>query len=216
MKNKILFPLMLLMLTGCSATYDLYIGDKFTDDIYIYEDNDIVKKLDYYDMNDNSSVDVNYYNYNIALFEKKFDYGREEYSDFENSGYIYNYTYDHDDMNKKSMIYDCYDSINITRDDVIVIETSNEFKCFEKYSLLDDVTVNIHYSGQLINTNADSYNDNVYTWNINKDNYNNKNIYLKIKRNESSNTFEIIGGIIFGILILVSVVFVWRYRKKNS
>ena len=172
--KKIILIFFLFLLTGCSATYDLYIGEKLTDDIFVYEDNDILKKLDYYDMNNEQDINVNYYNYQLGLFENKFENDRIEYSTDDVSGYRYNYTYNYNKMGDKSMIYDCYDMINIVDENKLIVETSNSFKCFDKYSLLDEVTVNIYYGGRLISTNADSYDvdKGVYTWIINKNNYN--------------------------------------------
>lgn len=206
--------MLLLMTTGCSATYDLYIGEKLTDNILLYDDTDLLEGLDYYDMNDDTELNINNYSYQVSLFEKDFVYPKEKYSTDRISGYIYNYTYNYDKMNEKSMIVDCYDDISIERDDDIIIRTSNEFKCFDEYSLLDDVTINIHYSGKLISTNADSYKDGVYTWKINKNNYADSMIYLKVEKNKQSYTFDIIGGVVFGVLIVVSAVVLYLHNRK--
>ena len=102
--------------------------------------------------------------------------------------------------------------------DLILIPTSKGYNNtpYDEYLLLDDVTVNIHYSGKLVSTNADKKADGVYTWYINKDNYNNKKIYLESEVNKENNILDIVGGIVFGVLLLVAVIIVWRYNKKNN
>jgi len=216
MKKNLFFVIVLcLVMTGCSATYDLYIGDKLTDNIFLYEDNSKLNSIDYYDMNADTEFNINNYSDSVDLFQNGFDYQREEYSNNSVSGYIYNYTNNYKSYDKKSMIYNCYDKINIYKNNNIFIETSDNFVCFDTYPLLDDVTVNIHYGGKLINTNADTYKDGIYTWYIRKSDINNK-IYLEVEKTEENYTFDIIGGIIFGILLLVTIFVFWRYKKKTE
>lgn len=210
----ILIIIIPLFMTGCSATYDLYIGEKLTDNIFLYDNNDILKNLEYYDMNADTQININNYSEHINLFENNFNYEREEYSNNSISGYNYKYTYNYNMMKKKSMIWDCYNEINIKREDRIIIETSNDFKCFDKYPLLEDVTINIHYSGNLVSTNAHSYEQGVYTWNFNRENNNNR-IYLEVEKDVKNYTFDIIGAIILSILILISVIILWKYNKKS-
>lgn len=211
-----LIVMCLFLLTGCSATYDLYIGDRLTDDIFVFEDNDVLNDLDYYDMYDENDDNLNSLSYQIFSLEKGFNYDRQEIAKDDVSGYRYNYTYSYDRFNEKSMINDCYQEIKISRKDKIVIETSDEFNCFDKYTMLDNVDVNIHYNGVLISTNADNYDNGVYTWNITKDNYLNKKIYLELEISKENHWFEIIGGLVFLVLVIISVAIVYRNKKKNN
>ena len=216
MRRNIIFLLMLLFLSGCTANYDLYIGEKFTDDIMLIEKNDKLDNIKHYDMYEETDFNIENLSYQIYDFESGFDYNREEIYREKESGYRYNYTYNSDKMSEKSMVYDCYDSIFIEQGKEIIIETSNSFKCFDKYGFLDEVIVNIHYGGELIDTNADSYEKGIYTWNINKERSDNEKIYLRIKKIQKNYTFNIIGAIIFGLVTIVSVVIILRYNKNNT
>lgn len=213
---KKLFTIICLffLATGCSVNYDLYVGQKLTDNIFLYEENDILNKIEHYDMNVGTELNIDNYSYQVNLFERNFNYIRKEYGSSNFSGYIYNYTYNYDKMNEKSMIYNCYDQIKINGNESIIIETSDEFKCFDYYNLLDDVTINIHCGGELLSTNSDSYNNEVYTWYINKDNYKNKPIYLEIKKQEDSHILDVVGGIIFLILLIISLTGILWYKRK--
>ncbi|MGM9881318.1 MAG: hypothetical protein ACI31S_00525 [Bacilli bacterium] len=215
--KKIIFLIMILFLSGCTVNYDLYIGEKFTDDLILLEDNEKLENIDYYDMTKNDTFNIDNLSYQLTVFEGNFGYEREEITKADTSGYRYKYTYNIDKMKEKSMIYDCYDEINVVSEKKkIIINTSNEFKCFEKYDLLDEVVVNIHYGGELIDTNADSYKDGVYTWKVNKESYKNEKIYLELKRKNKNYTFNIIGGAIFGILTIVSIIVILRKNKMPT
>lgn len=213
--KKILLLLMLILVTGCSATYDLYIGNNLTDDISILEDKERLKTIKEYNMEDDTIFNTDNLSYNIYSLESGFDYKRQEISNDTTSGYRYSYSYDMKNMNKKSMVYDCYDNISISKKSKILIETSDEFKCFDKYNLLDDVTINIHYDGDLYDTNADRYGGGIYTWNINKDNYKNKKIYLELYKTKRNYTFDIIGGCFLSVLIIVLLVIVKKFERKS-
>lgn len=216
MKKKIILFSILILLTGCSAEYNLYIGDKFTDDLLLTEDNEKVANMKNYNMEDNTIFYEENYAYQISVLENGFDYTREEISLNNKSGYHYNYSYNIDEINKMSMIYDCYEDINVSKNKRVIIETSNEFKCFNKYNLLDDVTVKIHYKGKLIDTNADTIDDGTYIWKINKDNYANKKIYLETEAIKESHTFDIIGAIILGILIIILLLLLKKFNSNKD
>ncbi len=215
MRKVIILLICLLLLSGCSATYDLYVGSMLSDEIFLYDDNDVLETSDNYDMEKGTENYIENYAYQVNLFDSNFDYDREQYSNDKVSGYIYNYTYSYKNFSKKSMVYNCYDEINVDRGDNIVIKTSNEFKCFDKYSLLNDVTVNIHYSGKVIKNNADSVEDGVYTWNINKDNYANKPIYFEAVKFKKNHTFEYIAGGVFLVLVIISLLLIFKINKKT-
>jgi len=214
MKKVLVMALTLLLLTGCSAEYSLHLDKNFLERTYLYEKNDIIENLETYDMYESDEHYIEGYVYELTKFEKDFDVEREELSGDENSGYRYSKIYKYDKMDKESMIYDCYDNIDVSYKGNIMIKTSDQFKCFDKYSLLDDVTVKIYYNGPLVNTNADNYSNGVYTWKIDKENYSNKPIYLEVERKKRNHTFEIISGIVF--ILLCGVVYLLYYKKNNK
>lgn len=210
-KNIVLFIIMML-LTGCSAEYNLYLEKEIDEETFIYENNDILNNLDYYDMDSSDDEYAEEYIYEVSKFEGNFNYKREEVTMDDASGYRYKAEYKYDKMEKESMIYDCYENIDISYKDNISLKTSNQFKCFEKFNMLENVTVKIYYNGKLINTNADSYENGIYIWKIDKNNYNNKPIILEVERNKENYIFEIISCIIF---IILSAIALLIYRKRN-
>ena len=77
------------------------------------------------------------------------------------------------------------------------------------------MTVNIYYSGNVINTNASKKDNNVYTWEINKENYQNSKIYFEAEKSKIKiiSTFQAVGLVVFVLLIGITY---FLYRKKNS
>ena len=71
---------MLILVTGCSATYDLYIGNNLTDDISILEDKERLKTIKEYNMEDDTIFNTDNLSYNIYSLESGFDYKRQEIS----------------------------------------------------------------------------------------------------------------------------------------
>lgn len=60
----------------------------------------------------------------------------------------------------------------------IIIATSKEFKCFDKYEELDSVTINLTTDLEVESSTADSVHKNKYTWNINRQNYRDSEINI--------------------------------------
>lgn len=219
MKKKIIIlAAALILLTGCSTTYDLYLDENsITEKTYIYDNTKLLEELEYYDMDKGNEISIDLYANEVAAFEKDFKYEKEEIktnngNDF---GYRYNNTYKYNEFNKSSMITDCYDKIEINSNDKISIKTSNEFKCFDKYSLLNDVTVKIHYTGKVLSTNANKKENGIYTWKITKDNYQNSSIVFNAEKVKTKvfSTFQLVGLIVFTILTIITYIL---YKRKNS
>lgn len=216
-KKLIILVVALMLLTGCCATYDLYLDNNITERTYIYDDTKILENLEYYDMNKGNKINLDLYAVEVADFEKDFKYEKEEIktnkgNDF---GYRYKKEYKYNQFDEMSMITDCYDKIEIKNSDTISVKTSDEFKCFDKYSLLDEVTIKIHYTGNVLNTNADKSENGVYTWNITKNNYKNSSISFMAEKPTIKifSTFQIVGLIVFALLTVITYVL---YKKKNS
>ena len=85
----------------------------------------------------------------------------------------------------------------------------------QKYSLLDDVTVKIHYTGKVLSTNANKKENGIYTWKITKDNYQNSSIVFNAEKVKTKvfSTFQLVGLIVFTILTIITYIL---YKRKNS
>ncbi len=219
MKRKIIIlATTLILLTGCSATYDLYLDkNNITERTYIYDSTKKLEGLEYYDMDKGNEISIDLYANEVAAFENNFKYEKEEIktNNGNNFGYRYNTSYKYNEFNKLSAVAACYDKIEIKNDGNISVKTSNEFKCFDKYSLLEDVTIRIHYTGKVLNTNADKVENDIYIWKITKDNYKNSCIIFTAEKVKTKifSTFQIVGLIILTILIVITYLL---YKRKNS
>lgn len=219
MKRKIIIlATTLILLTGCSATYDLYLDkNNITERTYIYDSTKKLEGLEYYDMDKGNEISIDLYANEVAAFENNFKYEKEEIktNNGNNFGYRYNTSYKYNEFNKLSAVVACYDKIEIKNDGNISVKTSNEFKCFDKYSLLEDVTIRIHYTGKVLNTNADKVENDIYIWKITKDNYKNSGIIFTAEKVKTKifSTFQIVGLIILTILIVITYLL---YKRKNS
>ena len=86
----------------------------------------------------------------------------------------------------------------------------------------EDIIVNVRTNLTVLESNADKVNGNVYTWNINDQNYTNKPIYIKIEKERYQEPFIsqfisiiviIITFVMIGILIYFKAI---RKHKKNN
>ena len=226
MKKIILIIISLLLLTGCSAEYNLDLRTTPNENLNIIETNTQDDYFNYLkDYNENVPViyddqdpdvtninpDLEYYDVNNLSSEKKADI-------------TLNYEYNSVDFNDSNIINTCYSNINFLNNNKnINISTSNEFLCFDKYITLDEVIVNIMTDKTIKEHNADKVSNNTYTWIITKQNYLNKPIKLSSlstsKRETKENTkisLIIILSSILGFIILIFIMFTYKNRKYNS
>ena len=96
----------------------------------------------------------------------------------------------------------------------------SRFNCFNKYSELDDVTINIDSSLEVESSNADEVNGNIYTWNINKSNADNKPINIVLKPNteqkEKQRQLSVVLLVIAAFILLGIIVFLIRSKGKRK
>ena len=191
-KNAILVLIIILMTSGCSATYNLVINDNsFKEETNIFEYEDVAKKTKY---------SKNYTVYDFFVLSSS-NYYKTDYTNAINdddgpiqgvSYYETNYTNKNNvmEMNFKNnftlrniansnMAHSCYEKFSVLRSGKeVFISTSNKATCFETYGSLDSVVINITTNYEVTYNNADSVNGIVYTWIIDRNNYNDKNISL--------------------------------------
>ena len=164
------------LLFGCSATYnldidkELKINEKLN--LSLTSSADSFKLSEF---NSNLPVDINVDD--IGAFNKK--QKDIDYFDIKKSldsnliSFSYNYL-DYNNLDSDRIINTCYDHFNLINkldndDYKLILSTSKKFNCFDLYDNLDDVTINISTKKKVYDNNADSVNDNTYTWYINKD-----------------------------------------------
>ena len=102
----------------------------------------------------------------------------------------------------------------------LLISTSKEFLCFENYDNLDNVTIKIHTNRTVYSNNANSFDKNTYTWDINESNKNNASIQMVIDSeiiDEGIPFWEQnILFIIVAIAMLISLIIYIFVRKRSD
>ena len=97
------------------------------------------------------------------------------------------------------------------------MKTDEYFKCFDFYEDLDNLTINIKSDLLIKKHNADKVKGNTYSWNITKDNYENKSILLEIKTSNSNKKLNKKNIIIITLLVLfitLAIIILKKLIKK--
>ncbi len=229
LKRIIFLIISMIMLSGCSAEYEL----NFVDAKY----NEKFKTI-------GSINDENYRNEIDVLNDKNYlfvdstlqtgDFPAESFLDeyaiydknvFNNDkgyGVILSYSYNSkDDYLKSSIIYSMFQGFNITDDEIYLYDPLNVFLT---YPLLDDITISFKSDKKVYDNNADEVKNNKYYWYLNKDNYKDKNIRISFKKNEMLSQKNIVisdksfkfGMYIFLIILLIGVLVIFEKVKKSN
>ena len=242
--SKLLLILIIFIITGCDVKYNLEIKpESIVEDISIQQDKnfDIYSNLNdygssYYDLivnNYNEFTNV-YINSNQNLYENEKVYGVDYYKKKlmdKSDNLILKYNFNHDILKFEDAISlkICYDNIaSYHNNDYFELSTSTSFNCYEKYDLLENVSISIKTDLVVYDQNADIVDGNLYIWNINKDNASNKPIYIKVSRSEYSNNLisifhkfikqnsYLLLMVIILIIVLFYLVYVYFKNKRNN
>ena len=142
------------------------------------------------------------------------------------NGYLFNYKYDFDidDYREARTVKDGFKSYSISvnrSNDTIRLSTDSEgIVYFDDYPLLEEVTINIRTDYLVEENNADSVNDNTYTWVFNRDSKKSINMLINVDHNlvqsaidRTNNTIIVISiVVVVGIILLLLLV---KYKKNN-
>ena len=211
----VLLIVILLSLTGCSFEYNMKI-----DTNTISEENIVyIPNTDKNDIKQEVEKLVSRY---TGPTNSLGMYKQSVIEDNNNFGMSYKKNYDTlNDYNNSLSFSICYDNYKLIKEkDKIVISSSKRFNCFNKYSVLDDVTINIDSSLEVESSNADEVNGNIYTWNINKSNADNKPINIVLKPNteqkEKQRQLSVVLLVIAAFILLGIIVFLIRSKGKRK
>lgn len=232
MKTKLYILLLLIILTGCTATYNLEITtDGFYEQLEINATT-ISEKEElwefpypiYYDAEGNNedptkkADDTEYYN--SSLVENN-----------DSKILIYDYLFQENEIKKSGIIKSSFDTFILKKydydddgiNDYMLISTTDDFNRFKIHSKLESVTINIKCHYEVISSNADEVNKNVYTWYLNRNDikpinmvYNPdkvidyRNLWEKIKEGEYTNIFTI------SILLFIVGMILYLVLKRKS
>lgn len=219
--KKLIILCFLIVLTGCTANFDVSIKDNsITENVNI--------NLTTNELQGNTALNV--LRKTVGLVEGdiqmmgKFDIVGNKNSNPLKASIAYNFNeYDTD----YALLF-CYDNQDISySNNTLKIQTSNYFNCFDKYSMIDNVNINVTTGYKVIENNADRINGNTYTWNITRTNKKGIKLILDTtvdeieeqkEKKENRNKLIIILLIVFSslLIIILSIIFAIKMKKNNE
>lgn len=211
MKNKLilLFVGVLLLLTGCSANYNIEIyNDTINENIELYDNSSI-------SADDNKqkieTIFIKYFDSTDMLYMRKFktfsDEVKNRYYLTEDSSYKLD-----EYQNQLEYFRNCCRSIELSDDGKYInFRTLGYFKWFEQYEELDSIQIKIKSNHKVKEHNADSTNRYEYIWNIDRYNYKDKIPSIKLYSNKyvfdyDGKFFKRIIYIILFIVIIIGII----------
>lgn len=237
-KNFVSLIFLLLLLTGCGEKYDnnenkiiynLNVGSTFKENIVFTYSNDLYKSVRSEPMdNDLSSASLEYWllygkinpinSFDNIFYDKKI---------IKNKGFVnavLDYEYLETDFLHSNFIMQCFENYDLsTYEDYFVINLSGEYFCWDD----KEVEINVTSDYTIVDSNGESIN-NKYIWSINKDNYEDVDIYYKVYRNYngqlkkrkssffSGKVFDNL-KYIFGIIVIIIMFFgLFKIYKKSK
>ena len=209
----------IFLVSGCSVEYNLTIDEStMEEDINAIFDKATESEI----ANRMEKIRRTSY-YNLDTRENEY-YTFKKSEDENNIILNYNYIYTSNNLYKSEAASRCYYKriVNVT-EDYITIDTDDQVSCFYKdgEKQIDNIIVNIKTDLPVVSNNADSIENNNYIWYINDNNYTNKPISIKIKkeRNEESFNFDNFSIIIVVATIIILgliIFFIIRVKHKKN
>lgn len=166
--KKIILLLATLMLCGCSVEYNVTIGNNIEETVIV--DNIVSVETPAF-INDQGSSETNEKIEGIDYYDLEVTQDKS----------IYKYKFGLNNYSQSTAVNTCLKSVKLTvSNNSYILNTSNQFTCMDYYTKLDDIKINITLNSmyELKNHNADSVTNNIYSWNVNRSNYKNKNIQM--------------------------------------
>ena len=217
--KKVLLFLLIILVTGCTTSYNLNItADNIKEEINISIPKSVAS----------ANIIRNQLNYNRQVYLEEDVYYNMNNNEDTNNYYIeYNYTHDISKYKDSSFLNLCYDSKKISNsDNYISISTGKRFSCIymDDGVYMDNVDINITTDLNVLNNNADEINGNTYTWKINKNNYQNKPIIFEaeiqkplIDKASNSPIVAIVAIVVsISLIVLIITVYLKRKHKKSN
>lgn len=212
MKKKLLIILFIFLVSGCTAEYNLTIED----DNFI-ESIDISAPIDKKD-------ELNYFVENEQLIKSSISsnviYNREV-SDYDDKAVVNLYHKFSLNEYNESTANKCFENFKIMEEDDYYTIVADKFNCYGGFEAsAEKYIINIKTNYNVLNNNADSVKNNVYTWNIDKKNHEKKSIIFQFSKKEKEFDFiNFIKPIGISFLVAVSIIvvgyIVYNYRKRQ-
>lgn len=212
-RKKMLLFILILLLCGCSATYNLNIeNDDFTESINISIPDIESDEYSSYLLNDQ---------YIKSTISSGVLYDKKIIDSIDKKTLILKHKYSFDEY-KNNLSNKCFEKIKFDEKDGYYSLIATNFNCFGGFDIsADKYTINIKTNYNVTKNNADKVNNGKYTWNFNKNNYKNKSIifqYQKIKENKSYTNYllPIFISIIVSISLMLVVRLLYAYIERRK
>lgn len=230
MKKIVLIVIMMMMLTGCTATYEVNIdGENITEKITVDGKTikDSIKQIILTNPLPASTKTASYWgtdsSFRIEPGMMKKQPG-VSYYDIRKSedNLIFTGKFDLKNYEESRFVNMAYNGINVNNYyEYQSYYAFDGIKVFNEYPELTNVTVKITVNQKVLETDADKVEGNTYYWNLTKDN-SDKTVYIKLQgielekqeKNTKLNKYTVY--ILFGALIILGVAGVYIYKKRQS
>lgn len=240
MKKMLLLIISSFLLTGCEAVYNIEITNGYI------KDELLINNYNVSSWNEGSPtyktlIDNNYKEFNLAVDKNTPGYpeiykkisGYDYYNKYlinnkDNYGLRFSYNHKYDNYSKTPLL-GFYNNISVKNYiSTLIIDTGDSSGCylFNNYPLMDKLAINVKSDYVVTSHNADNVKDNIYTWNITKDNYKEKNIHIEVDkaRNIASENkqkeFNTIVTLLLVAFAVIAIIFVLltliKIRKSNK
>ncbi len=222
MRKIIFLGLLLLILTGCDVQYELEFNDEtLNETVQVTLDNSMEREIEQIK---NRQVYAIFNNYNQKLYNTNYSQGLTNFKA------TYTYTYEPSNFNQSLFNNNCFDAFSfVKQDNNYILSTSEGFKCMTvEYFPVENLSLTLTTNHEVIETNADKIEGRKYIWEINNNNADEKEIYIKFGKVRQRNFFEkiidyiienkftfIVAGTII-LLLGVSVATIVIISKKNN
>lgn len=129
--------------------------------------------------------------------------------------YIYDYDFTYDNFKDNYYLNDCFEFFSTSEDDNYYhYRISGNFTCDN----LDSFEIKVKADNRTINSNSEEIEDDIHTWNIEKeDNEITFSIAKEVgvSKSKTFSTIQIIGLFLLIILVVLSFVF-YKFTKRNA
>ena len=221
MKKLIILLVMIFLLTGCEASYDLQISDYSIDEKITIN---VPSSLD----SNSKSIIMDYIESEAYPFlgDRKDDIFYDIFLEDTNNGYKYtlNYKYKNNEIKKSKIINECFSNAYINEtDEYYMFSLTGKFQCMNKNK---KVLINVNTSNTMHDHNADKNEIlNRYTWEITEENKDNVDIKFVVIKDDYQNTpvkkasnffINIIFTLVIALIVLCGIFFARRFMNFSD
>lgn len=228
LKKKILMFVSIILLSGCTATYNLDISSNtFSESLNI--DSITIDNSNYYIPAYYNSISEDEYDVDVNQKIEGIEYYN---SSFSQNNITFNYTFKNNDFSRSNIVNSFYSAFILKKydydedgkEDYYILSTTKDFSGFDIYSELTEITIKIRNNHEVISTNADEVvDDNIYIWHLTPNNipsinmiYNpeiiidNRNLTQKVIDGDYLNIFTM------SLLLFIIGFILYKFLKRKG